>query len=135
MGPRIGLSVFGSLLARHISDGVSGLADQLPAGTASHIATGGIPQGLAPDLLVKVQTVFAGAFQNIFTISLGFVIAAFFICWFLKKEVLSKKRTGIGRRCSGAGPGGTALRRKADINRVSDIMREGAGKVQFAAAM
>lgn len=91
LGATIGLSVFGSLLARHISDGVSGLADQLPAGTASHIATGGIPQGLAPDLLVKVQTVFAGAFQNIFTISLGFVIAAYFICWFLKKEVLSKK--------------------------------------------
>jgi EmrB/QacA subfamily drug resistance transporter len=91
LGATIGLSVFGSLLARHIKVGVAGLADQLPEGKAENIATGGIPSGLAPDLLVKIQTVFADAFQNIFVISLVFVIAAFFICWFLKKEVLSKK--------------------------------------------
>ncbi|MFC5702840.1 MDR family MFS transporter [Cohnella faecalis] len=91
LGATIGLSVFGSLLARHIKTGVSDLADQLPAGTADNIATGGIPAGIAPDLLTKVQTVFAEAFQNIFVISLGFVIAAFFIVWFLKKEVLTPK--------------------------------------------
>jgi EmrB/QacA subfamily drug resistance transporter len=91
LGATIGLSVFGSLLARHIKEGVAGLADQLPEGKAENIATGGIPSGLAPDLLVKIQTVFADAFRNIFVISLVFVIAAFFICWFLKKEVLSKK--------------------------------------------
>ncbi|MEF2967725.1 MDR family MFS transporter [Paenibacillus sp. M1] len=90
LGTTIGLSVFGSLLAGHIKDGVSALADQLPAGSAGQIATGGIPQGLNADVLVKVQTVFAGAFQFIFTISLGFIIAAFFLCWFLKKGVLAK---------------------------------------------
>ncbi|MFC5649649.1 MDR family MFS transporter [Paenibacillus solisilvae] len=91
LGATIGLSIFGSLLARHIKNGVAGLADQLPTGKAENIATGGIPSGLEPDLLVKIQTVFADSFQNIFTISLGFVIAAFFICWFLKKEVLTKR--------------------------------------------
>ncbi|BBH24582.1 MFS transporter [Paenibacillus baekrokdamisoli] len=91
LGATIGLSIFGSLLARQIKSGVADLADQLPAGKAENIATGGIPSGLAPDLLVKIQTVFAEAFQNIFVISLFFVIAAFFVTWFLKKEVLTKK--------------------------------------------
>lgn len=91
LGATIGLSVFGSLLSRHIKEGISGISDQLPADTANTIATGGIPRGLAPELLVKVQTVFADAFQNMYTISLLFTIAAFFICWFLKKEVLSSK--------------------------------------------
>lgn len=92
LGATIGLSVFGSLLARNIRDGVSGLSDQLPAGTAAHIETGGIPAGLEPGLLVKVQTVFADSFTHIFSISLIFVIAAFVISWFLKKEVLSPKK-------------------------------------------
>nr|AIA10430.1 major Facilitator Superfamily [uncultured bacterium] len=91
LGATIGLSIFGSLLARHINQGVSKMADQLPEGTAKNIATGGIPQGLSHDLLIKVQTVFASAFQNIFTISFVFVIAAFIACWFLKKEVLQKR--------------------------------------------
>lgn len=91
LGATIGLSIFGSLLANQIRSGVAGLAGQLPPGTANNIETGGIPPGLAPDLLTQVQTAFADAFQNIFTISVGFVIAAFFICWFLKKEVLKKR--------------------------------------------
>ncbi|QHW33081.1 MFS transporter [Paenibacillus rhizovicinus] len=91
LGATIGLSIFGSLLARHINQGVSQMADQLPDGTAKNIATGGIPEGLPHDLLIKVQTVFSEAFQNIFTISFAFVIAAFIACWFLKKEVLQKR--------------------------------------------
>ncbi|WP_219833901.1 MDR family MFS transporter [Paenibacillus sp. R14(2021)] len=91
LGATIGLSIFGSLLARHINTGVSGLADQLPEGTAKNIATGGIPDGLPHELLVKVQTVFAESFQHIFNISFVFVIAAFVACWFLKKEVLQKR--------------------------------------------
>ncbi|MBO7747837.1 MFS transporter [Paenibacillus sp. MWE-103] len=96
LGATIGLSVFGSLLARHINQGVSGMADRLPAGTANTIATGGIPQGLPHDLLIKVQTVFADAFQGIFGISFVFVIAAFAACWFLKKEVLQKREETPG---------------------------------------
>ncbi|WP_282943161.1 MDR family MFS transporter [Paenibacillus sp. RC67] len=93
LGATIGLSVFGSMLARNIKSGVADLSDQLPSGTAEHIQTGGIPQGISPDLLLQVKTVFAHAFQNMFTISLIFVVAAFILCWFLKKEILSKKET------------------------------------------
>jgi hypothetical protein len=38
-----------------------------------------------------VQMAFVHAFEHIFSISLIFVILAFLICWFLKKEVLTKK--------------------------------------------
>ncbi|WP_246072937.1 MDR family MFS transporter [Paenibacillus dokdonensis] len=93
LGTTVGLSVFGSLLAKHIKDGVSSIGGQLPAGSAEHLATGGIPKGLSVDLIVKVQTVFVDAFHNLFMIALGFIIAAFVICWFLKKEVLSSKET------------------------------------------
>lgn len=89
LGSTIGLSVFGSLLAHQIGDKVSALDNQLPDGMAAHIVTGGIPSGLNPDLLLKVQKIFADAYQNMFMISLGFVILAFFVCWFLKKEILS----------------------------------------------
>ncbi|SFJ45230.1 Major Facilitator Superfamily protein [Paenibacillus sp. UNC496MF] len=102
LGATIGLSVFGSLLARHINQGVSGIADRLPAGTANTIATGGIPKGLPHDLLIKVQTVFADAFQGIFGISFVFVIAAFAVCWFLKKEVLRKREETPGTETVGA---------------------------------
>ncbi|MEQ4484524.1 MFS transporter [Cohnella silvisoli] len=85
LGATIGLSIFGSLLAKNIGGGVEHLKSQLPPGAADHIETGGIPPWLSPDLLTKVQVAFADAFQNIFTISLIFVIIAFVICWFLKK--------------------------------------------------
>jgi EmrB/QacA subfamily drug resistance transporter len=93
LGATIGLSVFGSVLARNIKDGIAGLTSELPPGSAGSIATGGIPAGLAPDVLLKIQTVFVNAFHHLFAISLGFTIAAFFICWFLKKEVLAKKES------------------------------------------
>lgn len=102
LGATIGLSIFGSLLSRHIKSGVSELGSQLPAGTTEHIETGGIPQGLAPDLLYQVKNVFAHAFQNMFSISLVFVIAAFILCWFLKKEVLAKKDTEAEAETAGA---------------------------------
>ncbi|GAA4877132.1 MDR family MFS transporter [Paenibacillus vulneris] len=91
LGATIGLSVFGSMLSRNIKNGVAGLSDQLPPGTAEHIETGGIPAGISPALVTQVKEAFAHAFQHMFSISFGFVIAAFFVCWFLKKEVLSKK--------------------------------------------
>jgi len=96
IGVTIGMSVFGSLLAKNIKSGVMGLSDQLPEGAADTIAKGDIPQGLAPDLIEKVQVAFSDAFQNIFTIGLGFAVAAFVIVWFLKKEVLSKKDENSG---------------------------------------
>ncbi|CAM3842651.1 MDR family MFS transporter [Cohnella lubricantis] len=91
VGMTIGMSVFGSLLASQIKGGVMKLSDQLPEGSAETIATGGIPQGLDPSVTLKVQEAFSHAFQNIFTIGLGFAVAAFVIVWFLKHEVLKKK--------------------------------------------
>jgi fucose permease len=91
LGATIGLSVFGSLLASHIRSGVSSLASELPPGTADNIETGGIPAGLPHDLVMKIQTVFASSFSDIFAISLVFAIVAFVICLFLKKEVLTKR--------------------------------------------
>jgi EmrB/QacA subfamily drug resistance transporter len=93
LGTTIGLSVFGSLLARLIEGGVTALTDQFSSDTLGQIASGGIPQGLNPELLNQVQTVFVSAFQHIFAISLWFIVAAFFVCWFLKKEVLAKKES------------------------------------------
>ncbi|QWU16501.1 hypothetical protein SAMN04487895_107117 [Paenibacillus sophorae] len=84
--------MFGSLLSGHISKGVEPLSSQLPAGTSENLAAGGIPPGISPQLLTEVKTVFTHAFQNVFSISLVFVIITFFICWFLKKEVLSQKK-------------------------------------------
>ncbi|MFB5677389.1 MDR family MFS transporter [Paenibacillus terreus] len=93
LGTTVGLSVFGSLLAKQIKDGVSSMAGQLPAGNAEHLMTGGIPKGLSADLLLRVQNVFVDSFQNMFMIAFGFIIAAFVTCWFLKKGVLSSKET------------------------------------------
>ncbi|QAY67596.1 MDR family MFS transporter [Paenibacillus protaetiae] len=94
LGATIGLSVFGSLLSRHIKEGIAGISSQLPEG-AEHIETGGIPQDIAPDLLLQIRTVFTESFHNMFAISFVFVIAAFFICWFLRKEILSKKEETV----------------------------------------
>lgn len=94
IGASIGLSVFGSLLAGDIKSGIAGIADRLPAGTAGEIQTGGIPKGLAPDLLEQVKTAFASAYHNLYVISIVFVCIAFVLCWFLKKEVLQKREDG-----------------------------------------
>ncbi|MFD0617166.1 MDR family MFS transporter [Paenibacillus sp. GCM10027629] len=89
LGTTVGMSLFGSLLASHITNGVSAL--NLPAGTAEKIATGGIPKDLAPDIAAQAKTVFAGAFQNLYMIALVMSVAAFVVCFFLKNEILSKK--------------------------------------------
>lgn len=96
LGSTIGLSVFGSLLAKHIKDGVMAYAGQLPEGTAGNIAAGGIPKGISPDLLLSIQQVFVDAFQNLFVIALAFGVLAFIFCWFLKKEVLSSNKDKDG---------------------------------------
>ncbi|MFC5469977.1 MDR family MFS transporter [Cohnella suwonensis] len=100
LGATIGLSVFGSLLSQKITGGIADIADKLPEGTADNIATGGIPSGLAADLVDRIQVSFADAFQHIFSISIFFVIAAFIICWFLKHEVLKKRETEEGATLS-----------------------------------
>lgn len=90
IGTTIGMSVFGSLLAKNIKNGIMDLNNQLPKGAADSIAKGDIPQGLSSDMIEKVQQAFSHAFQNIFTIGLGFAVAAFIVVWFFKREVLSK---------------------------------------------
>lgn len=91
IGTTLGFSIFGSLLSRNITSGISGLSDQFPAGTSETIMNGGIPQGLSADLLLQIKLVFAVAFQHIFAISIGFAIAAFLVTWIMKKEVLTSK--------------------------------------------
>ncbi|RUS46113.1 MDR family MFS transporter [Cohnella sp. AR92] len=105
IGTTIGMSVFGSLLAKNIKSGVMELSDQLPNGAADSIAKGDIPAGLSADVIGKVNAAFSDAFQNIFAIGFGFAIAAFVIVWFLKKEVLSKRDE--------EGPGGAIGEAKA----------------------
>lgn len=106
LGATIGLSIFGSLLSKHIKDGIAALDSRLPADAAANIETGNIPADLPTALLHDIKQVFSYSFQNMFVISLVFAIAAFILCWFLKKEVLSKKaEEGMGTE-SGAGAGG-----------------------------
>ncbi|WP_281426598.1 MDR family MFS transporter [Paenibacillus solanacearum] len=97
LGATIGLSVFGSLLSNHIRTGVADLSGQLPPGTLDHVETGGIPPGLPAELVTQVKLVFAQSFQSMFSISFVFVILAFFVCWFLKNEVLSSERTEVAQ--------------------------------------
>ncbi|WP_138495407.1 MDR family MFS transporter [Paenibacillus pinistramenti] len=94
LGATIGLSVFGSLLARHIKEGVAAFSGQLPAGTTENITSGGIPAGVSPELILKIKEVFVDAFQNLFFIALVFSIIAFIMCWFLGRGVLSKENEG-----------------------------------------
>nr|WP_240343846.1 MDR family MFS transporter [Paenibacillus sp. SYP-B3998] len=91
IGTTLGFSIFGSLLSRNISSGLTGLSDQFPAGTEEIIINGGIPQGLSAELLLRIKVVFAEAFQHIFTIGIIFAIVAFVACWFMKKELLTSK--------------------------------------------
>jgi hypothetical protein len=92
LGATLGFSIFGSLLSRHIHDGIAGLSDQFPADSADSIMNGGLPAGLSSDLVLKIKTVFADAFQEMFLIGAVFAAAAFVICWFMKREVLSQKQ-------------------------------------------
>ncbi|WNR44203.1 MDR family MFS transporter [Paenibacillus roseipurpureus] len=89
IGTTLGFSIFGSLLSRNITTGLSSLSDQFPAGTSETILNGGIPQGLSPDLLLRIKTVFAESFQHMFVIGIGFAVVALIACFFMKHEVLS----------------------------------------------
>jgi EmrB/QacA subfamily drug resistance transporter len=91
IGATLGFSIFGSLLSRNITNGLSGLSGQFPAGSRETILNGGIPAGLSADLLLQIKTVFAGAFQHIFAIGIVFAVVAFVACWFMKKERLTSK--------------------------------------------
>ncbi|WP_248924065.1 MDR family MFS transporter [Paenibacillus hamazuiensis] len=91
IGATLGFSIFGSLLSRNITGGIAGLSGQFPAGTGETIMNGGIPAGLPADLILQIKTVFAEAFQNIFAIGIGFAVAAFIACWFMRKERLTAK--------------------------------------------
>lgn len=106
LGATIGLSIFGSLLSKHIKEGIAALDSRLPAGAAANIETGNFPADLPAALLHDIKQVFSYAFQNMFVISLVFAIAAFILCWFLKKEVLSKRAEEGLETDSGAGAGG-----------------------------
>ncbi|WP_127485136.1 MDR family MFS transporter [Paenibacillus ehimensis] len=92
LGATLGFSIFGSLLSRHIHDGIAGLSDSFPAGSSESIMNGGIPEGIPADLLLQIKTVFATAFQQMFWIGAIFAAAAFIICWFMKKEVLTPQK-------------------------------------------
>jgi EmrB/QacA subfamily drug resistance transporter len=92
IGATLGFSIFGSLLSRNITGGISGLSGQFPAGTAETIMNGGIPKGLSANLILQIKTVFADAFQHIFAIGIVFAAAAFLACWFLSKERLSVRK-------------------------------------------
>ncbi|NQX67698.1 MFS transporter [Paenibacillus alba] len=89
IGTTLGFSIFGSLLSRNISSGISGLSAQFPEGTSETIMNGGIPKGISAELLMNIKLIFTGAFQHIFAISIAFAIVAFLACLFMKKEVLS----------------------------------------------
>ncbi|MEW9702220.1 MDR family MFS transporter [Paenibacillus sp. SI8] len=91
IGTTLGFSIFGSLLSRNISSGLSGLSGEFPAGTSETIMNGGLPQGLSAELLLKIKMVFAESFQHIFAIGIGFAIVAFIACLFMKKELLTAK--------------------------------------------
>jgi hypothetical protein len=91
IGTTLGFSIFGSLLYRNITSGISGLSDQFPVGTSETIMNGGTPQGLSADILLRIKLVFTEAFQHIFAISTIFGIVAFIACWFMKKEMLTSK--------------------------------------------
>ena len=89
LGATLGFSIFGSLLSRHIHDGIAGMSDRFPADSAESIMNGGIPEGLPADLVLGIKTVFADAFQEMFLIGAAFAAVAFAICWFMKREVLT----------------------------------------------
>lgn len=92
LGATLGFSIFGSLLSRNIHGGIAGLSGQFPAGTSESIMNGGIPSGLSAGLIEQIKTVFAEAFQFMFLIGAIFAAAAFVICWFMKKEVLTPQQ-------------------------------------------
>lgn len=91
LGATLGFSIFGSLLSRSIHNGIAGLSGEFPAGTSETILNGGFPPGLSADLVQRIKTVFAEAFQHMFAIGIAFAVAAFVLTLFLRKEVLTQR--------------------------------------------
>jgi len=90
IGATIGLSVFGSLLAKHIRDGIHRIAEQLPAGSEESVIAGSMPQGLSSSVLQHIHQIIASSFDQLFAIGLGFAAVAYLFCWFLSPGVLGK---------------------------------------------
>lgn len=61
------------------------------ADNMNSLAAGGIPNGLTPELFMKIKILFIESFQHIYTYAFVLTIIAFVLCFFLKKEVLSSK--------------------------------------------
>ncbi|CAG7654792.1 MDR family MFS transporter [Paenibacillus allorhizosphaerae] len=104
LGATLGFSIFGSLLSKGIGDGIAGLSDHIPDAMKASIMNGGIPSELPAEMVLKVKTVYADAFQMIFTISISFAVVTFLVCWLLKNEVLSSKEQVPASNVS-VGPG------------------------------
>ncbi|OWR27178.1 MFS transporter [Saccharibacillus sp. O23] len=90
IGATIGLSVFGSLLAKHIRDGIHAIAGQLPAGSEESVIAGALPESLSSSALEHIRGIIASSFDQLFAIGLGFAIVAYVLCWFLSPGVLGK---------------------------------------------
>ncbi|WP_168118841.1 MDR family MFS transporter [Paenibacillus sp. HB172176] len=91
-GLTIGVSVFGSLLAGSIHSGMEDLEAGIPAGSVAElgdVAQGGIPAGLDAAIVTQVKDVFSDAFQHLYWIAFLFALLVVFLCFFLKREVLS----------------------------------------------
>jgi EmrB/QacA subfamily drug resistance transporter len=96
IGMTVGLSIFGSLLASHITSGLGGLTGKVPADSVAALkkaAQGGIPKGLDPKLAEQIKIVFADAFQQLYWVSFVVALVVCVLCWFLKREVLSTTTT------------------------------------------
>ncbi|WP_127509127.1 MDR family MFS transporter [Paenibacillus humicus] len=88
-GVTIGFSLFGSLLSGRIESGIAGIADRLPAGSETAVASGAMPDGLSQTLVHAVESVYCNAFAFIFTLAGIIAAIAFAASWLLKRETLS----------------------------------------------
>ncbi|MBT2255345.1 MDR family MFS transporter [Priestia megaterium] len=94
IGATVGVSMFGTLLSSTLTSKLSSLGDELPKSMADNmnsLEAGGIPNGLTPELFMKIKILFIESFQHIYTYAFVLTIIAFVLCFFLKKEVLSSK--------------------------------------------
>ncbi|MGG3159112.1 MDR family MFS transporter [Priestia megaterium] len=94
IGATVGVSMFGTLLSSTLTSKLSSLGDELPKSMANNmnsLVAGGIPNGLTPELFMKIKVLFIESFQHIYTYAFVLTIIAFVLCFFLKKEVLSSK--------------------------------------------
>lgn len=91
IGATIGLSVFGSLLAKNIRDGIHALSAQLPAGSEENVAAGSLPSGLSTSVIHDIHQVITSSFDHLFVIGFGLTLIAYLFCWFLSPGVLGQK--------------------------------------------